>query len=92
MDRDQDAAVEAGTAGVEPLQPVDGRKADHGIVEGQKLPVQGGPGRVCALLRKTIWGWGIGYVSRHARLCGRVGGRIVGPKGEDVFLWPLNPG
>ena len=36
-DGDQEAAVEAGAAGVKPLQPVDGRKAVFGIVEGEKL-------------------------------------------------------
>ena len=45
LDRDQDAAVEAGAAGVEPLQPVDGREAGLGVVEGEKLPVHGAPGR-----------------------------------------------
>jgi len=37
---DQDAAVEAGTVGVEPLQPVDGREAGFGVLEGEKFPVQ----------------------------------------------------
>jgi len=31
--RSQDAAVEAGTAGVKPLQPVDGRKTGLSIVD-----------------------------------------------------------
>jgi len=39
---------------VKPLQPVDGRKAVIGIVEGQKLPVHGAPGRACGVLQEPV--------------------------------------
>ena len=90
LDGDQDAAVEAGTVGVKPLQPVDGRKAVFGIVEGQKLPVHVAPGRACALLREPVGGWlGIGHAGRHVRLCGHIGERVGGPDGKDVLLRDL---
>ena len=70
-DKDQDAAVEAGTAGVEPFQPVDGREAGLGVVEGEEFPVHGALGRACALLRGPAGGWlGIGHAGRHVRLYG----------------------
>ena len=49
LDRDQVSTVEAGTVRVEPLQPVAGRKAGLGVVEGKKLPVHGAPGRAFQL-------------------------------------------
>ena len=71
---------------MKPLQPVDGREADHGIVEGENLPVHGAPGRACALLRKPVGDWlGIGPASHDARLCGHVGEWIGGPDGEEIL-------
>ncbi len=61
LDGDQDAAVETRTAWVESLQPVDGREAALGVIEGKKLPVHGAPGRACDLFREPVGGWlGIG--------------------------------
>ena len=85
---------------MKPLQPVDGRKAVFGIVEGQKLPIHGAPGRACALLREPVGGWvGIGHASHDARLYlpvrfstqtgGHVGEWIGGPDGEDILLRDL---
>lgn len=90
LDGDQDAAVETRTAGVEPLQPVNGREPGFGVVEGKKLPVHGAPGRACALIRKPVGDWlGIGHAGRHVRLCGHVGERVGGPDGKDVLLRDL---
>ena len=75
---------------MKPLQPVDGRKAGLGVVEGQKFPVHWAPGRVCALLREPVGGWlGIGQTGCHVRLCGNVGEWIGGPDGEDILLRDL---
>jgi len=59
-DRDQNTAVEARTVGVEPLQPVNGRRAGLGVVERKKLSIHGDPGRACALLWEPVGGFGSG--------------------------------
>lgn len=88
--RSQDPAVEAGTAGVEPLQPVNGRKAVFGIVEGKKFPVHGAPWRACGVFLVPVGDWlEIGHANRHVRLCGHVGEWVGGPDGEDVLFRDL---
>ena len=95
--RNQDPSVKAGAAaclcvarrqGVKPLQPVDGRNAGLGFVEGENLPVHGAPGRAF-ILRIDDCGLRIEKAGRHVRLCGHVGERVGGPDGEDVLLWNL---
>ncbi len=59
------------TSGVQRLQPVDGRKAVFGILEGENLSVHWTPGKPCTLLRELLGGGlGIGQASH-------VGGRVV---------------
>lgn len=83
QDGAQNSAVEAGTAGMEPLQPVDGRKADLGVVEGDKLPIHVGPGQFRGVFRVLIGvGLRVEHSGREARLCGRVGEWIGGPVGR----------
>ena len=80
--------VEAGNAGVETLQPVNGREAGFGVVEGQKLPVHRGPGRASGVLQEPVGGsLGIVHAGREVRLCGHVGQLAVDVAGEDQVVW-----
>ena len=76
---------------MKPLQPVDGRKAVFGIVEGQKLPIHGAPGRAF-ILRIDDCGLRSEKAGRHVRLCGHVGARVGGTDGEDVLFRDLQDG
>ena len=77
--RHQHAPVEAGSAGQEALEAVDGRKAGLGIVEGQELAVHGAPAAARGAVLPELGVCGAcGELRGQTRLCGHVGERVGG--------------
>lgn len=85
--RHQHTPVEAGSAGQEALEVVDGREAGLGIVEGQKFAVHGAPAAARGAVPPGLGVCGAcGELRGQARLCGHVGERVGGAVGQDVRL------
>ena len=86
----QHTPVEAGSAGQEALEVVDGREAGLGIVEGQELAVHGAPAAARGAVLPELGVCGAcGELRSEARLCGHVGERVGGAVGQDVRLGHL---
>ena len=78
--RHQHTPVEAGSAGQEALEVVDGREAGLGIVEGQELAVHGAPAAARGAVLPGVGVYGAcGELRGQTRLCGHVGERVGKP-------------
>lgn len=88
--RHQHTPVEAGSAGQEAFEVVDGREAGPGIVEGQEFAVHGPPAAAWDVVPPEL---GVrcacGELRGQTHLCGHVGERVGGDVSQDVRLGHL---